>query len=71
VGVQSYRDLKVWQKAIDLVTESYRLTKLLPKTENYGLTSQIQRASVSIPANLAEGHEREHLVYRFVKTFTY
>ena len=59
--VHSYRDLQVWQKATDLVVECYRLTKLLPKTEMYGLASQIQRAAVSIPANIAEGHGREHL----------
>jgi four helix bundle protein len=46
---------------MDLVEESYRLTKRLPKAETYGLCSQIQRAAVSIPANIAEGHGREHL----------
>ena len=61
VGVNSYRDLQVWQKATDLVVECYRLTKLLPKSETYGLASQIQRAAVSVPANIAEGHGREHL----------
>ena len=61
MAVQSYRDLKVWQKAMDLVVESYRLSRLLPKGEAYGLASQIQRAAVSIPANIAEGHGRDHL----------
>ena len=61
VGVNSYRDLQVWQKAADLVVECYGLTKLLPKSETYGLASQIQRAAVSVPANIAEGHGREHL----------
>ncbi len=60
-SVKSYRDLKVWQKALDLVVESYKISRLLPHTELYGLTSQIQRAAVSIPANIAEGHGREHL----------
>jgi four helix bundle protein len=46
---------------MDLVVESYRLTKLLPRTETFGLSSQIQRAAVSIPANIAEGHGRDHL----------
>ena len=59
--VTSYRDLKVWGKAMDLVIESYRVSRLLPKTEMFGLTAQIQRAAVSIPANIAEGHGREHL----------
>jgi len=59
--VKSYRDLLVWQKAVDLVTCCYALTKLLPRSETYGLVGQIQRAAVSIPANIAEGHGREHL----------
>ena len=59
--VKCYRDLKVWEKAMELVVESYRVSRLLPKTEMFGITSQIQRATVSIPANIAEGHGREHL----------
>lgn len=59
--IKSYRDLKVWNKAMDLVLESYRLASLLPRIETYGLASQIQRAAVSVPANIAEGHGREHL----------
>jgi four helix bundle protein len=59
--VKSYRDLKVWEKAMDLVVESYRLSNLLPKSEMFGLASQIRRAAVSIPANIAEGHGRDHL----------
>jgi four helix bundle protein len=54
----SYADLKVWQKAIDLVTDVYKHTKLFPKEEIYGLTSQIRRAAVSIPCNIAEGQGR-------------
>jgi four helix bundle protein len=61
MAVTSYRGLQVWQKATDLVVECYRLTALLPKSELYGLASQIQRAAVSVPANIAEGHGREHL----------
>jgi four helix bundle protein len=58
--VQSYRDLKVWQRAIDLVTAIYPLLKSLPKEETYALASQIRRAAVSIPANIAEGQARQH-----------
>lgn len=61
VEVKSYRDLKVWNRAMDLVIMCYRLTSKLPKTEIYGLSSQIQRAAVSIPANIAEGKGRQHL----------
>jgi four helix bundle protein len=59
--VKSYRELLVWRRALDLVAECYRITRLLPKTELYGLASQLQRAAVSVPANIAEGHGREHL----------
>ena len=57
----TYRDLRVWQKGMDLVVTSYEVTKQFPQSELYGLVSQIQRAAVSIPANIAEGHGREHL----------
>ncbi len=56
----SYRDLEVWQKAMDLVVECYHITKDFPKREIYGLTSQLQRAAISIPSNIAEGRERQH-----------
>jgi four helix bundle protein len=61
MAIKSYRDLRVWQKAMDLVVESYKVVSLLPKNEIYSLATQIQRAAVSIPANIAEGHGREHL----------
>lgn len=61
IVVNSFRDLRVWQAAMDLVAEVYRLTQLFPKHEIYGLASQIQRAAVSIPSNIAEGHAREHI----------
>jgi four helix bundle protein len=55
---KSFRDLVVWQKAHQLVLDVYRTTKLLPKAETYGLTSQLRRAAVSIPANIAEGFKK-------------
>jgi four helix bundle protein len=57
--LSSYRELKVWQLGVALVTKIYKLTKDFPITERYGVTSQIQRAAVSIPANIAEGHARD------------
>ncbi|QAS77721.1 four helix bundle protein [Rhizobium acidisoli] len=57
--INSYKDLKVWQMAIDLAVDCYQLTKGFPKEEIYGLTAQIRRAASSIAANIAEGHGRE------------
>jgi len=57
--IASYRDLTVWQRAMDLVALVYKLTADLPREETYGLSSQMQRAAVSIPSNIAEGHARE------------
>jgi four helix bundle protein len=57
-GVTSYRDLVVWQKAMELVSAVYKLTRTFPAFERFGLTSQIQRAAVSIPSNIAEGQGR-------------
>jgi four helix bundle protein len=54
-----FKELKVWQKAIDLVTETYLKTKDFPKEEIYGLTSQIRRSAVSVPSNIAEGCGRK------------
>jgi four helix bundle protein len=56
--VRSYRDLIAWQKSIDFVTEIYRCTRTFPKEETYGLMSQLRRAAVSVPSNIAEGHAR-------------
>ena len=58
--IQSYRDLKVWQKGMGLATKCYVETQSLPSDERYGLVSQIRRAAVSIPANIAEGYGREN-----------
>jgi len=56
--IKSYNDLHAWQKAMDLVEQIYRVTRLFPKEELYGLTSQIRRAAISVPSNIAEGHCR-------------
>jgi four helix bundle protein len=58
MAVQHYRELIVWQKAMNLVEALYRATNSFPKAEIYGLTSQIRRAAVSIPSNIAEGQGR-------------
>lgn len=57
--LQSYKDLEAWKRSLSLVREIYILSKKLPKSEQYGLISQIQRASVSIPSNIAEGYARQ------------
>lgn len=59
-GIKSYRDLLVWQAAVDLAVACYSLTRNFPASEVYGMTSQIRRSSTSIAANIAEGHGREN-----------
>jgi four helix bundle protein len=59
--MKSFRELRVWQAAMSLVEKIYFLTRRFPKEETYGLTSQVRRAAVSIPSNIAEGHTREHI----------
>lgn len=56
--INSYKDLLIWQKGIVLVVRVYKLVKLFPQEELYALTSQIKRAAVSIPSNIAEGYGR-------------
>ena len=58
MGLASYEDLIVWQKAMDLVVEVYKVIKLLPKEETYALSDQMKRAAISIPSNIAEGQQR-------------
>ncbi len=58
--IKSYRDLDIWKKAIEIVKEIYALTDEFPKSEIYGITSQMRRSSVSIPSNIAEGFRRQH-----------
>ena len=56
--INSHRDLQVWQRSIQLSIATYKLTASFPKEEIYGLTSQLRRASVSVPSNIAEGYGR-------------
>jgi four helix bundle protein len=57
---KTYGDLELWQKAMDLVVECYPATRAFPKSETFALSGQMQRAAVSVPANLAEGHGRKY-----------
>jgi four helix bundle protein len=59
-GIESFKDLKIWQLGMAIVEGVYELTKKFPREELYGLTSQMRRAAVSIPANIAEGFRRYH-----------
>ena len=58
--VQSYRDLIVWQRAIEFTEMVYQVTSSFPKHELYGLTNQLRRSAVSVPSNIAEGQARQH-----------
>ncbi len=57
--MKGYENLIVWQKSMDLVEEVYRISRLLPSSEVYGLASQMCRSAVSIPSNIAEGYDRD------------
>jgi len=57
--IRSYRDLRVWRDAMTLTEEGYRFSKELPRDELFGLTSQVRRSAVSIPANIPEGYGRD------------
>ena len=57
--IASYRDLKVWQSAMDMVQGVYLITEQFPNSETYGLSSQMRRAAISVPSNIAEGHARD------------
>ncbi|MEP0007065.1 MAG: four helix bundle protein [Balneola sp.] len=56
--IKTFRDLKIWQQSMELVTEIYRATSSFPEEEKYGLTSQLRRSSISIPSNISEGFGR-------------
>ncbi|PWU23861.1 four helix bundle protein [Candidatus Cerribacteria bacterium 'Amazon FNV 2010 28 9'] len=57
--MQSYKELIVWQKSVEFVTNLYKITQTFPKFETYGLSNQMQRAAVSIASNIAEGYQRQ------------
>lgn len=59
MSIRNFKDLIVWQKSMDLVVEVYKLVKLLPNDEVYGLSSQMRRSAVSIPSNIAEGQKKK------------
>lgn len=56
--MSNYKDLTVWNKAIDLVVEVYKIVDILPRNENFALADQLRRAVVSVPSNIAEGQKR-------------
>lgn len=60
IKINSYKDLIVWQKSMDLVEDIYKLTARLPSSEKFGLSSQMRRAAVSVPSNIAEGYKRNN-----------
>ena len=57
--INSYKDLLVWQRSMDLVETIYRITAALPASEQFGLTAQMRRSAISIPSNIAEGYGRQ------------
>ena len=57
--IKSYKDLQIWQRSMDLVEKIYRITGKLPNSEQWGLSSQMRRAAVSVPSNIAEGYGRQ------------
>ena len=59
--MQGFRELRVWQQGMEVVHAVYRVTEAFPRHEAFGLTAQMRRAAISIPANIAEGHCREHI----------
>ena len=58
--IKSFKQLKIWQKGIEIVKDIYTLTRHFPKEELYGITSQMRRSAISIPSNIAEGFKRYH-----------
>ena len=68
--ISSFKDLEIWQRSVKLTEEIYRITKSFPKDETFGLSSQLKRAAVSIPSNIAEGFarffEKEYIQFLYV-----
>ena len=60
MAIETYRDLEIWKKGIEVVKGIYKLTEKFPKQETYGLISQMRRSATSIPSNVAEGFKRYH-----------
>ena len=72
MSIHSYKELIVWQKSLQFVKLIYKITKVFPKDEQFGLTSQIRRAAVSIPSNIAEGYgRRSHKEYKQFYSIAY
>jgi four helix bundle protein len=59
MSVKSYKDLNIWQRSMDLVEFVYRITEDLPSKESFGLVTQMRRAAISVPSNIAEGYGRQ------------
>jgi four helix bundle protein len=70
MAMKTHRDLDVWKNSVEFVTQIYKITRLFPKEELYGITNQIRRAAVSIPSNIAEGaarnHEKEFIQFLYI-----
>lgn len=58
--IKNFKELRIWQKAMEIARDVYRISKQFPKEEIYGLTAQIRRSAISIPSNIAEGFKRFH-----------
>ena len=70
MSIKTYQELFAWQKGMDLAEATYRITRDFPSEERFGLTAQLRRAAVSVPSNIAEGHDRgsraEYIRYLYI-----